>query len=264
MDVILTVAYGKICDYPTYRVFLNSYQTIRRDDLKLVAFGGNMSRAARRATVAAGVEIRDPGARFNDPGNKLRHWYFAEYLCRHRDAAGYVLTVDARDTIFQSDPFSFAPLRSDARILLSAESALVKEDPWNLQDQTAFQQAIRPACRQGKFKNWPVINGGFVAGTSAAMADFGLTRFALDARDGEATDQASLTALGNWIRTWPGYRIVGDGEPWVFHGHWLGQSDRAAALDDGVVVVRSTGEPYRVFHQWERTVCFERLLKKFG
>jgi hypothetical protein len=29
-------------------------------------------------------------------------------------------------------------------------------------------------------------------------------------------------------------------------------------------VVRSPGEPYRMFHQWERTECVDRLLKKFG
>ena len=38
------------------------------------------------------------------------------------------------------------------------------------------------------------------------MADFQLTRFAIDARDGEGTDQGSLAALANWIRDWPGYR----------------------------------------------------------
>jgi hypothetical protein len=264
MDVILTVAYGKICDYPTYRAFLNSFQAIRRADLKLVAFGGKMSRSARRATESVGAEIHEPGDRFNDPGNKQRHWHFAEYLGRRRDEPGYVLTVDSRDTIFQHDPFSFAPLRSGARILLSAESCLVKADTWNLQDQTAFQSAIRPACRRGKFQNWPVVNGGFVAGTIAAMADFQLTRFALDVREGEGTDQGSLGVLANWIREWPGYRTVGDNEPWVLHGHWLDSSPQAVADANGFAVVRATGEAYRVFHQWERTECLERLLKKFG
>jgi len=263
MNVILTVAYGKICDYPTYRAFLNSFQAIRHAGLKLEAFGGNMSRSARRATESAGAEIHDPGERFNDPGNKQRHWHFAEYLCRQRDEPGYVLTVDSRDTIFQRDPFDFAPLES-ARILLSAESSSIKSDPWNLQDQTAFQPTLRPACREGNFQNWTIVNGGFVAGTMAAMADFELTRFALDARAGEGTDQGSLTALANWIRGWPGYRFVGDDEPWVFHGHWMGTSPQAVADAEGTVVVRSTGEPYRMFHQWERTDCVERLLKKFA
>jgi len=263
MNVILTVAYGKVCDYPSYRAFLNSFQAIRREGLKLVIFGANMSRSARRATEAAGAEIHDPKTRLSDPGNKQRHWHFAEYLCRIRDEPGFVLTVDSRDTILQRDPFDYPTLHG-VRILLSAESRLVKDDPWNLQDQSVLHRALRPGCRRESFHHWPVINGGFVAGKVAAMADFQLTRFAIDARDGEGTDQGSLTALANWTRNWPGYRIVGDDEPWVFHGNWLKSSTQAVANADGFAVLRSTGEPYRMFHQWDRTDCCEPLLKKFG
>ncbi len=264
MDVILTVAYGKVCDYPTYRAFLNSFQAIGRPDLKLVIVGGNMSRSARVATQSSGAELLESSARLNDPGNKQRHWDFAEYLCRNQHSIRHVLTVDSRDTILQSDPFTFAAFDAGVRVLFSAESVLIKDDPWNQQDQTAFHRSIRRACRRESFRNWPVINGGFVAGSATAIADFQLTRFAVDAREGDGTDQGSLAALANWTRDWPGYQIVGDNQPWVFHGHWLAKCERAAVRDDGFVVVRSTGEPYRAFHQWDRTASLEPLLRRFG
>jgi hypothetical protein len=262
MDVILTVAFGKVCDYPTYRAFLNSFQAVHRDGLKLIVFGGRMSRGARAATQAA-AELHEVNDRLSDPDCKQRHWHYAEFLGRRREDFDRVLTVDARDTILQCDPFTYPALNSEVRVLLSAETARIHDDPWNLQGQKEFQRGLRKLC-QSPFSQWPIVNGGFVAGTCDAMADFQLTRLALDARAGGGTDQSSLTALANWIADWPGYRIVGDDEPWVFHGHWMNHGTQAVVDDQGFAVLRSSGEPYRLFHQWERTAGYERLLKKFG
>lgn len=261
-NLILTVAHGPMCDGDGYRVFLKSFAANAKNfpETKLLIFSGEMSATAQKFTKDMGAVLSLVPANFRDSGNKQRHWYFAQHLAEHRGEYECVVTVDSRDTIFQASPFT---LEKSGKILFSAESGPVNADPWNKKDQAQFQHAIRTQCRADTM-NYQVINGGFVAGGGSAMADFQLLRFAIDARDGAGTDQASLTALAYWLRGFPGYKIIGDDEPWIFHGHWCGKSKNAIIDEHGTARLRSTGEPYKLFHQYDRTFAEDVILKRYA
>jgi hypothetical protein len=241
------VAHGAHCEADTLPVFFNSFSvSARKDTTKLVVFTGSMpTDVASKIFFRGGTVVRVP-ADFGDPGNKQRHWYFAQYLATHHRELRYVLTVDARDTVFQGDPFSFD---LDDRLVFSAEDGLLGDDKWCSGDVKNLAKELRKQCYAPSSRA-RIINGGLVAGPAALMASFQLTRFAADMRAGKGTDQATLTALVNWTRDWPSVRVVGPDEPWAYHGHWA--EKRGLTLNDHGHALCDRDREYLLFHQWDR------------
>ncbi len=296
-NLILTVAHGAMCDHPMYRVFLNSFErNAAAPDTELVVFTGEMSAAARRATERVG-RVVDADENFADAGCQRRHWYFARFLFENQHRCERALTVDSRDTVMQRDPFTWETAAGTS-LMLSAEPASTAEPGWNqwihqrlaktLKDwfvpgerpRRSLSRRIQlarialgsrghvPRPRQGTLTFWPnepwrVVNGGFVLGDARAAAYFELCRIAIDAPQGARHDQATLTALGNWTQGWPGIEMVGHDEPWVYHGYWWDK--RPFRVEGDVVAVApASGEPYRMFHQWQYTSAEDAILQTYA
>jgi hypothetical protein len=294
-DLILTVAHGPMCDDPMYRVFLNSFErNAASGGTELVVFTGAMSDAARRATERVGrvVEVDE---NFSHSGCQRRHWYYARFLFENGHRYGRVLTVDARDTVVQHDPFGWE-LGEGNTLMLSAEPARTPEQGWNhrmhrklaatLKDwfvpgerpRRGLSRSLRLLLERGPGRRprpcegtttfwpnepWTIINGGFVLAEALPAAYFELCRVAIDAPVGATDDQATLTALGNWTRGWSGIRIAGHEEPWVYHGFWWDK--RPFRVEDGAtVVLPDSGRPYRLFHQWQHTPAKDAILQAYA
>jgi hypothetical protein len=266
-NLVLTAVGGKVGDQPLYNVFLNTFARVRRPGTQLAVLMSEVSAAAIDRTRRAGAIVVPAELPLSDPGNKNRQWLFARYLAAHRAEYQRVVTVDARDTVFQRDPFDFQPADRETRLYFSAEPVRAGQNRWNKKDQYRLQRELRPALRDPAWRDFAVINGGFVAGDAAAMAEFQLVRFAVDMRDGKATDQATLTFLGRTLASLSGYAIVEESQPWIFHGHWFGQRvevDRAVLCHDLTVLPAGNAQPYCMFHQWDRTPLANRLLQAYG
>lgn len=295
-NLILTVAHGAMCDHPSYRVFLNSFErNAGGADTELVVFTGSMSAESRRATERVGrvIEVDDD---FSHSGCQRRHWYYARFLFENHHRYGRVLTLDSRDTVVQHDPFTWES-GDGTTLMLSAEPASTGEPGWNrsmhlrlartfkdwfvpgerprrtlsrtiLLARLALARGRIPRPRAGTLTFWPnepwkVINGGFVLGDALAAAYFELCRVAIDAPLRATDDQATLTALGNWTRGWSGIEVVGHEEPWVYHGYWWDK--RPFRVDaDVVAVVPASGRPYRMFHQWPYTPAQDAILQTYA
>jgi hypothetical protein len=266
-DLVLTLAYGSVCEAPAYRVFLRSFQHVRRDGLCLVVFAADLTEHTLAMTRETADEVIPLLPGFEDIGNKERHWYFARYLSREWKRFDRAMIVDATDTVFQSDPFGTIPLPPTLDVvMLSAEGGAVQEEAWNQKDAQLFSTALRVPWSRVNPNPFCILNGGFMAGSAGRMAAFTLTRFALDVRCGSGTDQSSLTALGNWTLGWPGFTIVTHATPWVLHGHWfvtLSARGEVRASPDGLVLEATSGRPYALFHQWDRTPLSSAVLERF-
>ncbi len=296
-NLILTVAHGAMCDHPSYRVFLNSFErNAAAPDTELVVITGDMPSAARRATERVG-RVVDVDENFTDWGCQRRHWYYARFLFENQHRYERVLTLDSRDTVMQRDPFTWRPPEG-AGLVLSAEPSHTGEPGWNRAIHQRLAKTLKdwfvpgerprrslsrriqlarialgsrghvPRPRQGTLTFWPnepwrAINGGFVSGDSLPAAYLHLCRVALDAPLGARHDQATLTALGNWTRGWPGIEMVGHDHPWVYHGvYWDRHPFRVE--DDMVAVVPESGQPYCMFHQWPCTPAEDAILQAYA
>lgn len=270
-NLVLTIAQGRFLGARDYEgVGLNeaaplclfrSYEKFRAE-FDLVVLAKDVSREYIDAAERANAEIVFLDGTFNDPGNKQRHWHYAEFLNSRPGTWDQVLTIDARDTIFLRNPFYL--WLDEAKIHMSGEGGFVENHPWNKADQGVFQETLRPTCRHENWPKWLTVNGGFVTGSQEDMINFSLLRLALDVRGGQGTDQASLTAFAAWVEDFKFYRVVPMSyAQWIFHGEWEKQWLAKGLLTYEGCVPQYSGKPYAIFHQFDRTSVKDLVLSTY-
>lgn len=250
-NVILAAAYGHVLRQPTFRMFMNSFAYYAKTTTKLVLFTSQLDNALvdwfkRFEDWVTIFQIPDS---LSDPGNKQRHWYFTQFLFENSSKYQYGLTVDARDTIFQSDPFDhFVFGREDTRLFVTEEELTIRQEKWNNRDCGVLQGELRPNCRIDSKQ--PPINGGFVGGRIAELKYLSLARFCIDARKGEASDQSTLIGLTQWAGALIGMYQVRVADAFVYHGHHHAQG--SVVFEDDALKCKETGATYALWHQWDR------------
>ncbi len=240
-NLLLSTAYGpNVLDNPLYLITLRSWAEHRPADCKMTWIVKDVpSRfvAFCRHYGCDVAEALDGDWSTDNAGERYRHWVYAN-LCQKTDA-DWVMTIDAKDTIFQGNPFQAAWL-VDKRVSVSAECAKVQECEWNFNECQSLAQSLReesPTLRGA----WPVVNGGFAVGRPDLMAYFCLARIGMDVKIPLHSDQASVTYLAYATGL---LNVVPPSEPWVCHGFWHDQQRPFA--------------DYALFHQWNR----ERVLEE--
>lgn len=253
-----------MADGPGFHLFLESYRRLREQKgpfAELVLLTGDMTPAARETVHAAGATVVDISADFADDGCKNRHWHMAHFLAGATEF-DWAITLDARDSILQDDPFAVPPLGESCEfVVLSSEGWRVDQCYWNSQNAIDFHASLRAPWREYDYRQYSILNGSLAAGRVPKLAGFVLARAALDIRVGRCTDQGTYTALGNWLADWPGYRIIGPELPLVFHGGGYAHAD-GVTLDPQGRALHASGRPYAIFHQWDRTPAADLIARR--
>lgn len=244
------------------------HQNVRPFGVDMVWLSSDMPAEGVERCKKYGTEVVKVNADFGDYGNRQRHWHIMQWLCQNRNRNyDLVMTIDARDVVFLADPFSYQPI-NEPGVLVSAEASSYRDCPWNAGDAQNLMNSLRKDC-QVYDGAWPVINGGHVAGKFRDVIWAEMARFAIDAKGGGATDQATLGFLSNWTKDWNTlFRVVNVSEPWICHGHFWRNFDKRVTVTEGYKVRNAKGELYRLFHQWDRHTVPESvrdaILAKFG
>lgn len=227
----------------------------------------------------------------NDTCNVTRHAAMARHLrllypIQSRelglDLGDRVLTFDARDTLFFTDPFRlFWPGDSannsddglvSHRLYVFGEGFDYAADPWNAADLHNLRQHLPDATANvsmGLQKSLPVLNGGFVAGCIQPVAHFLTMRYLFglaSCRDkSKGTDQVQLNFLSHTCEIefgLPITQVMPRDSLAVIHGHgiWARPEGRFLPQTDLIVYDKNhgrfygsqSGYPVAVLHQWDR------------
>lgn len=241
MNLILSTAYGPSTLHPLFLVTLRSWAVHRPANCKMLWVVNDVPPEFIAMCKHYGVDTRtaDGDWKTDNAGERYRHWVYSK-ICKDIDAE-WVMTIDAKDTLFQGDPFQAAWLH-EQRVSVSAECVQVKDCEWNFNECNTLANSLREEAPQLS-GHWPVINGGFAVGRPHLMAYFCLARIGMDAKIPIHSDQASVTYLANATGL---CNIVPPDQPWVCHGHW------------------HQGRPYEDYalqHQWNRPAVGEARMQ---
>lgn len=171
-----------------------------------------------------------------------------------------VFISDSRDVIMQGDPFGFEPRRN---VVLSREGFLHKDSPFNMYDQLQVQKANGGISMD--YYSWDVVNAGVCKGFCESVRDFCLLMWSNCLVYQNCTDQAVMNFLVSKIKddkrvflsdpSADSFCLTGE----VFKENFLSFEP---SLINGKVC-GSGGNPFLVFHQWDRTIFSNHILKSF-
>lgn len=174
------------------------------------------------------------GENWQECGWDWRHQCYGKWCMSNLDSQ-WVMTLDARDTLFIGNPFAYSGM-TDQQVLVSAECVTHEECEWNFKEAELLDGAIKGGQTRFDWK-WPVINGGFVAGTPRDVAWLCFARVGFAVKNPNHSDQIALSYMAN-VFPWGLVKVVPHTEPWVGHGHHWQRMENPPA--------------YAVFHQWQR------------
>lgn len=173
-----------------------------------------------------------------------------------------VIFSDARDMVFQRDPFLDI---QNVRLVAAGEGPIHAECPWNTADQSAIQSYL-PTELRDDFGSWPIICNGVSAGKRQSVRNLLLGNWLMGSLlTHGGTDQGVTNYLWNrYLGKEPGSWLCHPGiSDWCLNGHHAPRVSPAPYLQDGQVMCAATNKPYALFHQWERTQWREQMLKQW-
>lgn len=179
----------------------------------------------------------------------------------------HVAIADARDIVFQDNPFKHEEARIEAEykyLVVCSEGMKHRQSEWNLIDQFKYQMPFGEY--QSDFKDWDVFNAGFVMGTPASISELSMLMWQGYVGRQGVSDQAVFNHLINGryglvsslIYHRPSHSqlcLTGEG---VDRGYV-----KAKIGADGIVYDPESGKRYCVFHQWDRTDGKQTILDKY-
>lgn len=163
-----------------------------------------------------------------------------------------VMVVIPGYTVFQHDHL-FRYCDGDA-VTVSAESGMVPHDVAAREAWDEFNSSLRSPLRKDTAAQVQIVSPVVAAGPARLVGPFEFARAAMDAYETRTLytrhEHTHTTALADWAKFWPWFKVVQGNVPWVSHGHWATQD--GAVFDKGVAVAKTSGEPYAIFHDWHR------------
>lgn len=193
----------------------------------------------------------------------IRWWHYANWLRSHREFEA-VLLADARDVVFQADPFAVgaeACAKAGAPwMLVCSEGQAAKDHAWCREQH---KRLIGLLAEPWNDKN-EEFNGGSIMGDPATLLELAIWMDAagrLVAKSG-VSDQA---ALNLYLHKTPPEKLTvarQATDPLYLHGELVKMGKIKPVLTSGVASL--AGKPYAIFHQYDRTVHAEAVLQRYG
>lgn len=191
----------------------------------------------------------------------LHYWKFLstqhDYDC--------VLISDSRDVLVQGDPFLFLRRSWKHNLIVTSEGFHHSESQWNMVDQFEAQKSVGDFNRNHFF--WPVVNGGVVLGRNSFVKNFCFLVWSSVVRTHRAcTDQGVINYLMSYLKEDPEYLVADPHESLLcITGEGIKNNllKFTPMFQDGKIC-NSDGQPYILFHQWDRTIFKEEILSRHG
>jgi len=204
----------------------------------------------------------------HDLGNFSEHPIQARFpaVAKIIEASGdlrYVLTVDTRDVVFQSNPMTWIKKNiGDHELLAVSEGLYGGATEANVENKRRLTAAFGQEVSE-RMKNSPICNGGVVAGLPAAMRDLQLAIYDLCPRvpgpvgttGGWPSDQEILSFLINSESFASRTRVTGpkDGFAFTFdhlHHGAVFRTETQPPYRRLKVYPPESDVPYAIFHQY--------------
>lgn len=180
----------------------------------------------------------------------------------------YVVSVDMRDAVFQSDPVAWlaAHLR-DKRLVVSSEGLAYADEPWN----RASMDETFPGSVAASMRSRLVWNCGTIGGERTAMRDLALNLYLLS-RTVAYADQASLNVLLS-LSPYADITLFDRGDlGWACQAATMVRTARGPErsskfqgtepLFDGDTAFTSAGRPFCIVHQYDRVPHWKVALER--
>jgi len=264
-DLFLTWASGcteeNICEY---LVYFNSLKRHARG-VEVVCLTNNLLPEHERFISKTGCRVikvsDDLPCEYVLRDRWLHYW---KYLSQRTDHYDCVLISDSRDVLVQGDPFLYLR-RSWHKLHVTSEGFVHSESSWNMVEQFEAQKSVGDFNRNYYF--WPVVNGGVVLGRSNYVRNLCFLIWNSVLRNhGMCTDQGVINYLFSFLKEDVDYTIS---DPHHTHLCITGEAIKENLLKFNPVfkdnqILSLDGQPYILFHQWDRTIFKEDILSKYG
>ena len=174
----------------------------------------------------------------------------------------YVLHSDLRDVIIQKDPFEFFINNPDKSMFYTLEGMQIKENECNLFWENTLRTILR--SHNAPYHDQPVINGGIFGGKIEYFLNHCLTMFTNTNRQEEwlVLDQQFLGYLCQFLKQNPKNMLC---HPYLDTFACTGEAIKRNNIEiqfiDGLACNKQ-GEPYYLFHQWDRTEYADQIRNK--
>lgn len=191
----------------------------------------------------------------------LHYW---KYLSSRHDH-DCVLISDSRDVLVQGDPFLFLRRSWKNQLIVTSEGFHHSQSDWNMLDQFEAQKSVGDFNRNHYF--WPVVNGGVVLGRNSFVKNFCFLVWSTVLRThGACTDQGAINYLMSYLKEDSEYLIADPHDSLLcITGEGIKNNllSFSPPFKDGKIC-NSDGQPYILFHQWDRTIFKEEILSSYG
>jgi len=190
--------------------------------------------------------------------------YLALYnwLVQHIDEYKYVMHSDLRDVIIQKDPFEFFESNPETNMFYSLEGMQIKDNDCNLWWEQSLKSILR--SHNSSYENEYVINGGIFGGKIEHMINHCLMMFSNTNRKSQflVMDQQFLGYLSQYLKANPKNMLCHPyNDTFACTGEAI-KRDNVEVYFDGNYVTNKDGEPYCIFHQWDRTELSKHFISK--
>ena len=191
------------------------------------------------------------------------YYMYFDILSEHAQDYDYALYIDTRDVIIQKNPFDYFVSKAGKDLFLVCEGMKVSENECNLYWHQLLSSTQIFPNREGT--NNLVINGGTIGGKVHDYMNILLLAMTNSNRksDGIITDQSIYTALYPYLKKMKNVEIC---HPYEDTFCCTGEAIKRNNINvffDGEKVCNEKGEPYYLFHQWDRTIYAKEIRDKF-
>jgi len=209
-----------------------------------------------------------PAESFQDEDASAERFYLMwQYLAaRRREDYRYVVSVDVRDAVFQSDPSKWLEDNlGDKELNVSSEAVRYDDEEWNRASVIDnFGRTLHERMR-----SHVIWNAGVIAGAAPVFRDLCLNVHLLcRASRLPYSDQAALNIILSMEQYRRLTRFNASEDGWACHGGAFGDPVLTGKLlepaptFDGAHVYTSSGKKYCVVHQYDRVPAWREALQK--
>lgn len=245
-------------------------------DIVLVCFNASfetVDKLLEKGVKVVACEKADHGYvhQSNMPIHTERFFHFFNILKDHAVNYRYVITTDAKDVVFQSNPSDWLEenIGHNDYIVASSESIRYKDEPWGNEN---MEKCFGPYFHD-YFKHNQIYNVGVIAGEATMMRDICLNIFLMSTnRPYPIVDQAVWNAMLYTIPYQQATQFTDMSDGWAVH---LGTTMDPTKIENfrpvltemepDIVenqVVNWEGVPFVIVHQWDRVPELNKLYRE--
>lgn len=210
----------------------------------LAPFVESLRATGSKARVILICEDQIPGVETVKPEPSVEHPFRSRHLQLVRlitDEYRYVLSVDTRDVIFQSDPMKWMEEN------LGEDELVVTSEGLTFRSCPGFEQRIREHFPEmyEQMLDQMILSMGVVGGRPARVRELLRATHLMCSRQPGDDDQAPMNVV---VRARPEkVRVCTARDGWVSNYNQTG----AGELRDGIVYQSGSNRPYVILHQWQ-------------